>query len=97
MNIRLIATEVGDALKYNTSVNEINRIGKEVFPFPCDIFPNEVITSQRAILIYNWIMSLGKHRCTPDERVTLLTIFIKRLAPEGELRTKLLQILRDAG
>lgn len=97
LNIRLIAIDVGDALKYVTTVNEITRIGQAIFPFRCDTFPNDAITSQRAQLIYNWIMSLGRHRCSPAERSQLLTTFVKRLAPQGEIRQRLLTILDDCG
>ncbi len=55
MNIRLIAVEAGDALKYDTTVNEIDRIGSAVFPFQRDEFPLDSITSVRAKHIYNWL------------------------------------------
>ncbi|CAG9297853.1 hypothetical protein EV690_1783 [Celerinatantimonas diazotrophica] len=45
MNYRLVAVEVGDLLKYDTSVNQINRIGQAIFPFRKENFPNESITS----------------------------------------------------
>ncbi|QRF75441.1 hypothetical protein Thermo_00941 [Thermoplasmatales archaeon] len=32
-NYKLIAIKLGDNLKYGSSVNEINRIAKAVFPF----------------------------------------------------------------
>ncbi|MEQ9408644.1 MAG: TIGR02391 family protein [Fuerstiella sp.] len=97
MNIRLIAVEVGDALKYDTSVNEIGRIAGAVLPFQHDHFPNDSITSQRAQLIYDWIMCLGRHRCTASERATLLKTFVNRLAPEGEAHERVNKILADAG
>lgn len=97
LNIQLLGIEIGDALKYDTSINEINRIGQAVFPFRRDSFPNDAITSQRARLVYDWIMSLGRYRCTAAERTTLLTTFVKRLAPNGDLRNRLLEILQDAG
>ena len=59
MNIRLIAVEAGDALKYDTSVNEIERIGSAVLPFRRDDFRLDSITSVRAKRIYDWLMSLG--------------------------------------
>lgn len=30
MEIRLIATQIGDRLKYDTTVNEINRVGQSI-------------------------------------------------------------------
>lgn len=97
MNIRLIAVEVGEALKYATSVNEIGRIAGAVFPFRRDHFPNESITSERAQLIYDWVMGLGRHPCTASERSTLLRTFVQRLAPGGDARERVMKILADAG
>jgi len=97
MNIRLIAVEVGDALKYSTTLNEIDRIGGAIFPFRCDNYPNEAITSSRAKRIYDWVMSLGRYRCSAGERSELLTSFIQRLASTEDERTRILRILRDAG
>ena len=97
MNIRLIAVEIGDGLKYDTSVNEINRIGQAVFPFRMDHFPNDAITSQRAQLIHNWILSLARHKCNASERTRLLTTFVERLAPEGDIRQRMAKILADNG
>lgn len=94
MNIRLIATEIGDALKYDTSINEINRIAKAIFPFRYDRFPNDSITSQRAQLIYDWIMSLGRHECTPSERIKLLISFTEALAVTESSRECVTQILK---
>src|SRR6266705_2094258 len=97
MNIRLIAVEVGDALKYSTTLNEIDRIGGAIFPFRRDEFPNDAITSSRAKRIHDWVMSLGRHNCTADERSRLLTSFLQRLAATDEERTRILRILGDAG
>lgn len=97
MNIRLIAVEAGDALKYDTTVNEIDRIGGAVFPFNRDEFPNESITSVRAQRIYDWLMSLGRHSCSTDDRTTLATNFLLRLTRDETKRTELLRILTDAG
>ena len=95
MNIELIAVQVGDALKYKRSVKEINRRAEAVFQFPRKGFPNESITSERSQLIYDWIMSLGHHSCSSEERKQLLITFIKSLTPEIDLRNNLLDILSN--
>ena len=94
MDIELIATQVGDALKYSTSLNEINRIAKVIFKFPRQEFANEFITSVRAQLIYDWIMSLGNYTCSPEERKQLLIKFVKSLDPGME--SYLSNLLSDA-
>jgi uncharacterized protein (TIGR02391 family) len=97
LNIRLIAVEIGDALKYDTSINEINRIGQAVFPFQRAHFPNDAITSQRAHLVHDWILSLARYQCAASERTRLLSTFVDRLAPVDPQRERMLKILRDNG
>jgi hypothetical protein len=60
MDARLIAVQVGDALKYVTSVNEIDRIGGAVLKVPRDTFPNSAVTSVRAQGIHDWVLSLAR-------------------------------------
>ena len=96
-NYRLIAIQVGDALKYATSINEINRIGGAIFPFRCESFPNESITSSRAKLVHDWILSLAKQKMGEDERNSLLKSFINQLTGEEEVRTAVYSILESAG
>lgn len=94
MNYRLIATEVGDLVKYDTTINEIRRVAKALFRFNIEEFPNEAITSSRAQTIYNCILSLAKQRMNNEERNQLLVTFCKRITPE-QRRDKLLRILED--
>ena len=96
MNYRLIAIQVGDLLKYSTTINEINRLAGAIFPFRCESFPNESITSQRAQLIHDWILSLAKQRMNPDERTRLLIHFCHSLASD-EQRKDVDKILVNAG
>lgn len=96
-NYRLIAIQVGDALKYSTSINEINRIAGAIFRFQCENFPNDSITSSRAQLVYDWILSLAKQRMGEGERNKLLQLFVNQLTVEGELRTSVHSILKAVG
>lgn len=96
MNYRLIAIQVGDLLKYSTSLNEINRIAGAHFRFQRESFPNDAITSQRAQLIHDWILCLAKQGMNPDERNQLLVRFCHSLTPD-ELRKDVDKILLDAG
>ena len=40
INFRLIATQIGDKLKYATSVNEIDRYGQSILRISKENFPN---------------------------------------------------------
>jgi len=75
-NYRLIAVQVGDALKYETSINEINRIAGAIFSFQREEFPNEAITSSRAKLIHDWILSLARRKVGEEERNQLLRVVL---------------------
>ncbi|MFH0871825.1 MAG: hypothetical protein V1878_04955, partial [bacterium] len=93
-NYRLIAVQVGDALKYATSINEINRIAGAIFLFPCERFPNDAITSSRAQLIHNWILSLAKQKMEEEERNRLLNSFCDQLSGDTDLRAAVRSILQ---
>lgn len=95
-NYRLIAVQVGDALKSATSINEINRIGGAIFSFRCENFPNNSITSSRAKLVHDWILTLARQRMGEDERNRLLKLFCDQLCGEGDLRTSVHSILQAA-
>lgn len=97
MNIKLIAIQIGDVLKDRKSLKEINRVAEAIFQFACQEFPNESITSERAKLTYDWIMSLEDQSC-PGELEQLLIDFVKSLTyDEIDLQQTLLNILNDCG
>jgi uncharacterized protein (TIGR02391 family) len=95
-NYRTIAIEVGDALKYDMSVNEVNRIAGALFRFSQEDFPNDSITSVRAQLVHDWILSLARQRMCDDERDTALSQFCLKIAPASH-RDHIQQILTEAG
>lgn len=98
MNIRLVATEVGDLLKYDTTLNEIDRYGRALFRFERDTFPNPAITSVRAQRIYDWILTLARQEMRPGERTALLRTFCQKVAgAKKETRARIDVILREGG
>jgi uncharacterized protein (TIGR02391 family) len=80
MEARLIAVQVGDALKYATTVNEIDRIGAAVLKVSRETFPNNAITSVRAQHVHDWVLSLAKAQLTQEEREGRLIKFCRELA-----------------
>jgi len=96
MEIRLIATQIGNRLKYDTSVNEINRVGQSILKINKERFTNDSITSVRAQEIYDWIMTLGKTSLNKEERTKRLVKFCMELAPE-EQKGSISQFLIDNG
>jgi uncharacterized protein (TIGR02391 family) len=96
INYKVIAIEVGNLLKWDTPINEINRIAGALFKFRCEQFPNESITSSRAKTIYDWILTLAKQQMNPEERNFLLINFCRKIATE-EYRPRIDKILSDNG
>jgi len=82
MNARLIAVQAGDALKYSTTLNEVDRIGAAVLKVRKEAFANEAITSVRAQAVYDWVLSLAKGELTQEEREGRLIKFFREVAGE---------------
>ena len=83
MNYRMVGIQVGNLLKYDTAVNDINRSAGSVFRFQVEQFPNDSITSVRAKLIHDWILTLAKQNMNNDERNALLKQFLSLITPEN--------------
>lgn len=96
VNYRLVGTQVGDLVKWDTPVNEIGRIASAVLQFSKDSFPNSSITSARAQLVYDWVLSLARQEMNPEERERRLVQFCQALVTEHS-REALERILREAG
>ncbi len=97
MSYRMIAVKLGDLLKYDTSINEINRAAEALFRFRKETFPNNSITSSRAQLVYDWVLSLARQTMTEDERNALLIKFCKAICPNENIRDQVLKLLDDMG
>lgn len=82
MSYKAIAIQVGDILKWDVPINSINRNAIAAFDFDCQEFNNEAITSERAQIIYNWILTLASKRMNNDERDELLSQFCNNITPD---------------
>ncbi len=96
MNYRAIAIRVGDLVKYDTTLNEVGRVASAVFRFKRGDFPNEAITSSRAQLVHDWVLTLAAQPMTEGERNKLLLQFVHGITPSDK-RVQLDQILQDNG
>ncbi|MEX2181393.1 MAG: TIGR02391 family protein [Gemmatimonadaceae bacterium] len=95
-NYRAIAVEVGDIFKWSSTVNEINRVAGALFRFQKQSFVNDAITSLRAQLVHDWILTLAKQPLTGEERDRLLVQFCLKISAEAE-REAVQRILSEAG
>ena len=82
INFGLIGIKLGEGLKYDTSINEINRVATAIFDFKISSHPQENITSSRSQLIYDWVMTLAKKSIDEERKLTLLQDFINALTPK---------------
>lgn len=94
---KCIAIQVGELIKCDVSINHINCIAKAIFNFNLEHFPNDSITSERAKLIYDWVLSLAKQPMDNNLRLNLLKIFLNGVIDrlDDSFKNKLQQILKD--
>ena len=94
-NYRLVATEVGDLVKWDSSVNEIERAASAILGVVKDSFPHEAISSIRAQTVYDWVLSLAQTKMNPEERDQRLVQFCRSIITK-EQGEELEKILRNA-
>ncbi|WNZ60940.1 restriction endonuclease [Myxococcus sp. MxC21-1] len=97
-NIRLLAMEAGDLLKYETTLKEIDRYGMAILRISVERFPVDAISSQRAQSIFDWLCSIGRTEMDPSARAEAVRAFLHQLAHnKPELCTQLDEALRRSG
>lgn len=84
MSYSSIAIQLGDTLKYETTVNDINK-QRRPSSLPCNMsgFPTTAITSVRAQGIYNLVLSLACHPMPEEDCHRVLIRFALALVPES--------------
>ena len=82
INFKRIAIELGERLKYQTSLNEIGRMASTVFGFDVSPHPHTSITSSRSQTVYDWVMTLSEQPISEEKKSQLLKQFIDALTPE---------------
>jgi len=95
-NPKLAAIKIGDLLKNDITMNEISRIASGIFPFSKEQFPSEGITSSRAQIIYDWLMTLFNQKISDTEKLQYFQTFLVNITPtnkQGDIN----QILSECG
>ena len=92
----MVAIQIGDLLKYDTTINDVNRAAKSIFSFRHEHFPNDSITSSRAQLIHDWVLALAKQQMNSEERNERLINFLDLIAVEAH-KEAMEKILKQAG
>ena len=81
INFKLIATKLGEGLKYSSSINEINKVANAVFDFSKMPHYRPYVTSSCSALIYDWVMTLSEQPIDEKSKLRLLDEFIDNLTP----------------
>jgi hypothetical protein len=90
INFKRIAIELGEGLKYQTSLNEIGRMASAVFDFDVSPHPHPSITSGRSQTVYDWVMTLSEQPISQEKKKQLLKQFIDALTAEDSPLRKLI-------
>lgn len=90
INFKRIAIELGEGLKNQTVINEINRMASAAFDFEASPHPHTSITSSRSQTVYNWVMTLSEQPISEEKKLQLLKQFINLLTPEDSPLRKLI-------
>jgi len=90
INFKLIALQLGEGLKNQTVINEINRMASAAFDFEASPHPHTSITSSRSQTVYNWVMTLSEQPISEEKKLQLLKQFINLLTPEDSPLRKLI-------
>ena len=90
INFKRIAIELGEGLKYQTSLNEIGRMASVVFDFDVSPHPHPSITSSRSQTVYDWVVTLSEQLISNEKKLQLLKQFIDALTPEDSPLRKLI-------
>ena len=96
MNYKLIATEFGEAIKYDTTINDDGRVFSALSDMKLENYPNDYITSSRSQLIYSWIMTIGNSSLSETNKAEFVRQAIISLVANKDVQEKLL-LLRRCG
>ena len=77
INYKLVAMKLGEGLKYETTLNEIERNASVTFDFECEEHPMTNITSERSQSIFDWVMTLSEQAIPDKGKISLLKNFIR--------------------
>ena len=91
INFKLIALQLGEGLKNQTTINEIGRIASAIFDFNVSPHPHLNITSSRSQTIYDWVMTLSEQPISIGMKMKLLKRFVDPFTPEDSPLRKLIE------
>lgn len=95
INYELLAVKLGDAIKWERSVNEIERIAQATIGLSRKQYQHPNITSVRAQTIYDYIKTLESVRMPEDEKRRRIHQLVTELIPDegNKVRLELLRMI----
>ena len=93
MNYKLLATQFGESIKYDTTINEVGRVFSAVSDLKLNNYPNDSITSSRSQLIYSWVMTIGGSALPEADKTEFIRQAIISLVTKKEVQKKLLSFI----
>ncbi len=93
MNYKFVATQFGEAVKYDTTVNEVNRTFNALTNIKRKNYPNDAITSVRSSLIYSWVMTISESNIDEQEKIEIIRQAINTIVINDKVKERLLGLL----
>lgn len=93
LNYRLIATQFGESIKFDTTLKEIDRVFLSITNLTFKTYPNSAISSSRSQSIYSWVMTIGDSRLKVSQKVDLIKQAIELLVLNEKNKLRLLGML----
>lgn len=95
LNFKLLATEFGESIKYDTTVNDVGRAFGALTDLTVKKYPNDSITSVRSQLIYNWVMTIGDSSLAEANKAEIIRQAILSLVVKKDVQEKLLSFINS--
>jgi len=92
-NYKLVATQFGEAIKYESIINKIDRTFLSLTNLTFEQYPNPAITSSRSQNVYSWVMTISESSLNGAKKNSLIREAIEMLVSNDKDRLKLLRLL----
>lgn len=93
LNYKLIATQLGESIKYESTINEINRTFLSLTNLTLLQYPNSAITSSRSQTAYDWIMTISNSSLSENKKASVVKDAIELLVLNEGPKLKLLSLM----
>ena len=93
LNYKLIATQLGESIKYESTLNGINRTFLSLTDLTFEEYLNSAITSSRSQTVYSWILTIDNSSLSENKKIDLIRKAIELLVVNERSKLKLISLL----